>query len=54
MGKKSLIGVIGVLLVIFGISGSILFGLKNEIIGVIISTIFIITGVLLIAWIFGN
>lgn len=53
--KKSIWGVIGVLLTLFGVTGTIPILLNKEyIIGLPITAISVIIGIILIAWAFGD
>ncbi len=56
MGKKSLMGVIGVIFVVIGFIWTVALAVREtpSIIGLILSGLIAITGILLIAWIFGE
>ncbi len=52
--KRTIWGVIGIILVIMGVTGSIPFAIQRQFIGVSVSAVFVIGGVILIAWAFGD
>lgn len=56
MGKKSLIGVLGAIFIIMGFIWTVALAARDPppIIGLILTSLIAITGILLIAWVFGE